>query len=1747
MEFHGVRPAPLPFMNESDFEKYGRLKYRNTKQRRIHEHDAKRRFKLEKKRKEELKKMRKGRLQADLNVLIHQFEVWNVNGNTESKIYKVGKRKRNEVKFVNEAQAIHEQVFNAMFIDKEHRPAVFQILAKQTAWLANLAVCTTWKQVAASTFQMAVSMSHHIDISTVWQFLTLAGWERETKPTVVNESFTSVAKSLRDLRTKWSTLESSGLHKGVMKIFMLMSITGLMNKPDVKINPTIIDRIFEKWERRVHLEAKDQNIVEVMFDSILFAAEFMDAVISGDTAKLIQPSDIMQEASELIALEDIWRNGLLEIHDMTQHAYKERIERCLSNIAAAVRNEKGPGKMMFARQRVQLLTILNDIKTLKSTIQMRPPAVTICLTGKSQIGKSGIMAAVFTLVGKALGFPTNDDNLYWSNPSDEYDSGYTGNKTVYICDDAAPEKPKYMPSKWISQVIKLTNIQPTHAIKAEVEGKGAIPMMHHLNLLSSNSFDLNYLETLNFPEAAYNRIRFYEVALLPEFDDGYGRVDPSKIPADVHEIHKFRVFEWRRVNSEGLPKYQMVSQEWMTTAEFYLDVVRYSKEKRRSGENYKAQIEGFRTQPVCPTCGIFTNLCKCAVVPAPPVSPSPSVAEEQEDSEDEITFVPDGSVHSEKVNELEYDLAQIDAMVRDREITNAAAKPARAKLIKELQALLDNNQKTYAQAVVGEHELKRRFKNESVFMRKIYTYVYGSLQESVLGFLANFVPMLDYGLTTCVHKCIGAYAARIMLYQSVLPMVILRALATVMHIYGAVVCFMLLPVYCAIRLFLSGTDDFFDLYGYPLSTALVWRSSTLISLWLIYLFAWRMKTLFVETALTDLRNSVSGSPIDQYLRAARIGMTIGMTFTTIYALRSTIKSLFSMANTAQFLDEGNLNPQSVEDVDERRASPNAWPYLNLQIHRTEKVRMASATLKQVQEDIYVKNCARLVQDIQGHVRSTNIFFVKSNILIMPKHAYRTLDKEHPVSIVRNQHFVGGFIPDVYLTRPIEIGLDFVMLQTSKGIFVEDAVQWFAPYRLTGQKQECRMISREKDGTVVHRKFMYNTTTQGQNEEGNAPGSTHVTDTPTKSGDCGSPVFLAGNPFYITGFHCGGSEPTVVCGYTVGTKQASCFSVTRDEITDALAKMSTFHNESYIIGYSGDPIMEVSEPPLSLYDLPGYVYDAVIHARDCMNFIVATSARIVLEPIGSISQVRFKRKSKVSLTVISEFLDQLARPNKWGPPKFASDRNHSETLQAILNGVYEIPPSILSLAIEDYILDVEHMIPKLSVSGVRPLTYMEAINGRPGERYINRIPMNTSAGYLLQGGKEAHFDRETLENGECVDHPKQYITDEYHRTLEKLKQGIPPRHPYVSALKDEPTPVDKTKVRVFQVSSLIMSIIWRQYTLPILDFLFSIPLVSEMAQGVNCEDEWDQLGKFMFDHSHDCLEGDFSKFDASISGQLIRAVGYIFCRIARRIGYTEEDVLVLQTLFVDVSYKAMLWNGSMFYLDRLVPSGVTITVFINGICNMLLHRVAWIILWRENEMGPIENFRKWVHMLTMGDDSVGSTRKPWFNMYTLQMTFARMGMKYTDGRKNEVAVPFFAPPDIRFCKRAWLYNAFVDQFVAPLELDSIYKSLHCQMISATNAIDITVGNVEQALRELALHPREVYDAEADIIRSACIAAGIDNYIQYLSYSYGDWWLKLYPRYHPEPMEAVEVDSPLTVSSPSEDQESSGSDGDSESLD
>ena len=486
----------------------------------------------------------------------------------------------------------------------------------------------------------------------------------------------------------------------------------------------------------------------------------------------------------------------------------------------------------------------------------------------------------------------------------------------------------------------------------------------------------------------------------------------------------------------------------------------------------------------------------------------------------------------------------------------------------------------------------------------------------------------------------------------------------------------------------------------------------------------------------------------------------------------------------------------------------------------------------------------------------------------------------------------------------------------------------------------------------------------------------------------------------------------------------------------------------------------------------------IHEKSPVNFMSPGGS---MEVYGSVVG-RNTYYSEVVQTKISPVVEEVCNvPNQWAGPQFKpSWKPFQVALESSCHPSQGIEPDLLSRAKQDY---VDHMIKKLRAfpklrEQVQILTNMQIVCGVDGLKFIDKMPPNTSVGYPLSGAKTNYLtdlDPEEFPDFNCPRELDEIFFQELSKYEELWAQGKRAYPIFKGCLKDEPTKIEKEKVRVFQAAPIALQLAVRKYFLPIARVLSLFPLDSECAVGINAHGlEWQEFSDHISTFGKDrIVAGDYKTYDLRMPAQIVLMSFKILIEIARDCGYTEREITIMEGIATEVAYPLIAYNGDLLKLIGSNPSGQNLTVYINSIGNSLFFRCAFYEIYGLNAPA----FRSVVKIGTYGDDVKGSVKEGYDEFHHISVAdwLAKHDITLTMPDKKATPVKYMNDSDADFLKRKNVYCPKTGHTMAALDETSIFKSLHsCVKSKVLSDIERDGQAIDGALREWFFHGEEVYN-------------------------------------------------------------------------
>jgi hypothetical protein len=147
-------------------------------------------------------------------------------------------------------------------------------------------------------------------------------------------------------------------------------------------------------------------------------------------------------------------------------------------------------------------------------------------------------------------------------------------------------------------------------------------------------------------------------------------------------------------------------------------------------------------------------------------------------------------------------------------------------------------------------------------------------------------------------------------------------------------------------------------------------------------------------------------------------------------------------------------------------------------------------------------------------------------------------------------------------------------------------------------------------------------------------------------------------------------------------------------------------------------------------------------------------------------------------------------------------------------------------------------------------------------------------------------------------------------------------------------------------------------------------------------------------------------------------------------------------------------------------------------------------------GNAKKFKKHVALMTYGDDNIMGVSKeaPFFNHSTIQRVLADAGITYTMADKETESIPNINLADCSFLKRTWRWDKDVKAYLAPLEEDSILKSLTIGVASKTLSPEAqSVAIISSAICEYFFYGKEVFEEKRKMFEDIIAENKLEFYV------------------------------------------------------
>lgn len=1556
-----------------------------------------------------------------------------------------------------------------------------------TSFLIKLSLCTDW---TSAIKVMSLIILDSVKSSSITNIIL-------SQDTLMPESGVfdpeRWRKGISDFRDNSSLLKDTPAYSVIKKTLIVLVFTGITDQ--VKMSSHNVGKLLLQMFGSVD---KQTDIGELtFFDACLEIMEFSLSTIScfqsgNNLYNFLMPKSAVARLHELRGYLTPYKQGsIVRAAGMTPEEYVTQVKQLEVELGMIVASNSAKGSVaaLHSSNYSNICKLVAEVETFQYSTKYRIQPLCIVIYGKPGVGKSDIAFRIAATISTVLGKELTQDKIYYFKENDNFDSGLRNDHQFYFYDDIGGHD--YSNSDPMAsatgQMIHTINNVPSPSHQAELENKGKIFHLPSACIGTSNFPSGGFEYVTRNIAALKRRIRFVETRVVPEYSDNKGAVDPSKSVAVKGDRPPVNEFRWYSIDTIGKSVSQVNTGEWMCASKFFRELGDLSRKHYREQKDYVHYQNSQYSVERCPCCGQTRDSSWCECTP------------------EEI----------------------------------------------EMSHMLNSATVSDAHPVMAENFFVDNLMNSDLTFG-ILTWIVD--QEWILPFVTLYYYLRDLFVPRNKY-----------LWLEKLRRVFLRCLYSVSSLYflailrGSFMDYVNALLVSTVGTAVSTVVTYPALELWPYDIYISVRLVLAFTLWVAYIW-FNLYLLSRQLLIADNdRRIIEGNgrnPVPLFF----VGLL------SVVAIYKALKPYFVASDikpeTLAPQDFQDVKDRK-EEKDQWLVPTIDQPPAVMELKSMTLEQVTFALGKNLVRVTLYKDGFKEGKSISGQMffLTNRIVILPKHIGNQPMwHVLGTREPD-PTQRGNTSRFSTILydrreIPDtdfcLYLStkaQPLASTLKYfaldiapkassAVMRTMTDTGYVDRDIWWSPsivsngaetapgssytMKIPTQSGDCisPIVSRDKPHICLGFHM-------GGNKMGKGVGFSLTSEQISKI--LPAMTSTSYDPEVVRNLVSDEAESSF-SGLSIVEEESSIDpemdydsleSLTDDSSATEIEptpwvetrwKLDTIDKSWRDFSGYGSPSNWIGIPKQCADNTDGSVKRIVelendIHFRSCVNFLKydywdPPSVSI----LGYDPRFITKPTSRVKTSILSPELEKLGFPNKWGPPPFRSGKNHSQYLTLGANSIKPIDPRILDVSCRDYFYGVVDEFERIEYpTDCGPISLYHALNGVEGDRFIKPIDTETSAG-LGYGKKKKHHviiryidaDGNVTEDGRG----KKIITASDHlrtgvqRVLDDLVNGHFESMFVKSALKDEPS---QGKVRIFGVLSLDFLLVGKMLFAQVASGLLSIPYIGEMYQGINTvTSDWtDMYNHIIAFEPSQIGEGDYSKYDTSISGQLIRAVGDVLVNVARYQGYSEIWLKAMIAYIESIALNAWVFNGAIFIVDGWNPSGNWLTAVIAGLGNALLHRCAFYSYVKR----PLR-FRDFVHLATLGDDSLFSTTLPQFNCVTIQRYFASIGMKYTPASKSGEIVPFVEPQNATFGKRTWRWEPMYGYFVAPLAIDSIFKSLHNYMESPTDPITIAVGVVDQALIEFSRHGKREFALYQRILQKCCRKVGIDHMVGRLYQSYDD---------------------------------------------
>lgn len=601
------------------------------------------------------------------------------------------------------------------------------------------------------------------------------------------------------------------------------------------------------------------------------------------------------------------------------------------------------------------------------------------------------------------------------------------------------------------------------------------------------------------------------------------------------------------------------------------------------------------------------------------------------------------------------------------------------------------------------------------------------------------------------------------------------------------------------------------------------------------------------------------------------------------------------------------------------------------------------------------------------------------------------------------------------------------------------------------------------------------------EGGMFPGLKYTLSENTFGGLCMATLIgrAQGIPF-IAGHHLAGRGTTGAAG-VITRKQLMSAIETLDQKPGILVSHSAMPMETSVMGVEFGPLTRPHEK--------------------CETNNLTSTAKLRVHGAHTLPGASHTKSAVVTSLISGAVTSVMGIEKQHGPPKdMGAPRHKALDLSGKVDTATKFDAELAQKAYIDFATRLDS-IPKEELARVGKISDDVNLAGLDGTVGVNAMNFSTSMGFPFKGPKTQYVGKSdrVVDGISCPRDADPLILEEVARLEKLLLEGKSINAVFKGSLKDEPTKLDKDKVRVFAACNMPTVMLVRKYFLTLAALCQRNKVITECAVGTVVQSpEWTELfehiGKYGWDRA---IAGDYAKFDGRMSPQFMSMAFKLLITIAEKSGnYDADDIKIMRGIATEITYPTYDYFGTLVQFFGSNPSGHPLTVIINSLVNSLYMRYAYYSIAKKQKWWRVPLFGDMCSFMSYGDDNIMTVKEGFdaFNHTAIAAELAAVDIKYTMAEKDAESVPFINLNEASFLKHFARFDSELGLYRSPVEESSIAKMLHTHLKSSVLSMEQSSA---EAIQNVALKyfefGREVYEEKVAQLRQVAAETGLTGYV------------------------------------------------------